>query len=611
VLHIRVLAPLAVLLAAHQLAAQQEKGSLNKYGNPMKIAPRPTSAAITEADLRTRLYIFADDSMLGRGAGTIGNKKGTDYIAAELRRLGLEPAGDNGTYFQALPFGYRVYTSESQLTAGNQSLRFGEDFAPTPAGQFASTTFANAQVIYGGIAGDTAEQIAPSLAAGRVVLLMPGSSAAAPTAGRGAGGGARGGAGGGGARGTAGGGGAGGRAGGRGGQFGAGPRFAGALATITVDLDGLSAAQRTAINQPPARSTLMAQPAAVVPGAILGPPPAPPQIRVTRAAAERLMGVSLDSLRSGAAGHQLNGRLVLREERTPDFARNVVAIIRGSDPVLKNQYVAIGAHNDHNPPRQGGVDHDSLKAFNDALYALRMADGKTVQPATDSMRRLAVSHINIDELRRKLGPARLDSISNGADDDGSGSMAVLEIAEAFALSKVRPKRSIIFVWHTGEETGLQGSRYFTDNPTVPRDSIVAQINIDMIGRGRADDLPGGGPDYLAVVGSKRLSSDLSNMVEATNKQQKRPLKLDYQFDQDVTWNGYQNIYGRSDHFNYARYNIPIAFFFTGLHGDYHQLTDEPQYIDYPHYSRITNYIHDLMNAVANSAQRPRVDRVSQ
>jgi hypothetical protein len=89
-----------------------------------------------------------------------------------------------------------------------------------------------------------------------------------------------------------------------------------------------------------------------------------------------------------------------------------------------------------------------------------------------------------------------------------------------------------------------------------------------------------------------------------------PLELDYRFDDETTWPGYNNIYGRSDHWNYARHNIPIAFFFTGLHADYHQVTDEPQYIDYPHYATITNYIHDLTLEIANRENRPRVDQAT-
>jgi Zn-dependent M28 family amino/carboxypeptidase len=141
---------------------------------------------------------------------------------------------------------------------------------------------------------------------------------------------------------------------------------------------------------------------------------------------------------------------------------------------------------------------------------------------------------------------------------------------------------------------------------VPIDSIVAQINIDMIGRGRADDIPGGGSDYLGVVGSSFDSKDLGETVSAVNKKLAKPFRLDYRYDTTLTWSGYNNIYGRSDHINYARQGIPIAFFFTGLHGDYHQNTDEPQYIDYPHYASIVNYLRDLTVEVGNGP-RPRMN----
>jgi hypothetical protein len=147
-----------------------------------------------------------------------------------------------------------------------------------------------------------------------------------------------------------------------------------------------------------------------------------------------------------------------------------------------------------------------------------------------------------------------------------------------------------------------------ENPTVARDSIVAGINIDMIGRGRVTDIPGGGDDYLAVVGSDSISSDLGDMVRAVNQRQSQPFRLDFRFDQPTEWPGYNNIYNRSDHANYARRGIPIAFFFTGLHQDYHQVTDEPQYIDYPHYTAITSYIGDLMVEIGNRTERPAPKR---
>src|SRR5690606_5267551 len=115
-------------------------------------------------------------------------------------------------------------------------------------------------------------------------------------------------------------------------------------------------------------------------------------------------------------------------------------------------------------------------------------------------------------------------------DDGSGIVAMLEIAEYLAAQPVKPKRSILFVWHTAEEKGLWGSAYFTDNPTVPRDSIVTQLNIDMIGRGQAHDIPGGGPDYLQLVGSRRLSTQLGDLVESVNRDQQHNLRFDYTYD---------------------------------------------------------------------------------
>jgi Zn-dependent M28 family amino/carboxypeptidase len=302
-----------------------------------------------------------------------------------------------------------------------------------------------------------------------------------------------------------------------------------------------------------------------------------------------------------------------------DWARNVVGIVRGSDPKLAGEFVAIGAHNDHNGFR-GMEDHDSAKAYRDARIKLEMQVVKGDLRAPTAAQ-LATIHVNMDSIRTLFPTPRLDSIQNGADDDGSGSMGVLEIAEAVASMPVKPKRSIIFVWHTGEESGLLGSTYFTANPTVPIDSIVTQINIDMIGRGRAEDMVGGGPTYLGAVGSKRLSADLNHEMLAVNAAEPaaKKLRIDYRFDDPtlglsvdgkaVSWPGYNNIYGRSDHANYAYKCIPIVFFFTGLHGDYHQNTDEAQYIDYPHYALIDSYIRDLLVDVANRPVRPALDKV--
>ena len=168
----------------------------------------------------------------------------------------------------------------------------------------------------------------------------------------------------------------------------------------------------------------------------------------------------------------------------------------------------------------------------------------------------------------------------------------------------RPKRSVLFVWHTGEELGLLGSDWFTRHPTVPRDSIVAQLNIDMIGRGGASDIQGGGPKYLQIIGSRRLSTELGDMVDRINKEGGHGFDFDYQFDA----NGHpDNYYCRSDHYMYARFGIPIAFFTTGAHPDYHQLTDEVQYIDFTKMTKVVGLVNAMTVAVANLDHRVVVD----
>jgi Zn-dependent M28 family amino/carboxypeptidase len=268
---------------------------------------------------------------------------------------------------------------------------------------------------------------------------------------------------------------------------------------------------------------------------------------------------------------------------------------------VRGQYVAIGSHNDHVGFLPGqSVDHDSLRATNLVLRP-EGAEGAPRRATESDRQRIRVM---LDSLRR-LRPARRDSIFNGADDDASGSMGMLEIAEALASAPAKPRRSVLFVWHTAEELGLFGAQYFTDNPTVPRDSIVAQINVDMIGRGGSRDLPGGGPGYLQLIGSRRLSTELGDVVEAVNRRRARPFSFDYQYD--ATGHP-QQFYCRSDHYMYARYGIPVVFMSTGGHVDYHMPTDEPQYLDYDKLRDVTQFIHDVAVEIANRPARLVVDK---
>jgi hypothetical protein len=283
----------------------------------------------------------------------------------------------------------------------------------------------------------------------------------------------------------------------------------------------------------------------------------------------------------------------------PAPARNVVAILPGSDPRLKGEYVALGAHNDHLGLAPHPVDHDSLRAFNRVIRP-RGADSPERRATAAEQ---ATVRAGLDSLRR-LHPPRPDSVYNGADDDGSGTVALLEIAEAAARTPQRPRRSLLFVSHTGEEEGVFGSSYFVEHPTVPRDSTVAQLNMDMIGRGDAADVPGGGPSYLQVIGSRRLSTELGELAEQVNTDGKHGFRFDYSLDAPGEP---EQVYCRSDHTEYARFGIPIIFVTTDLHEDYHQVTDEPEYIDYVKLARVAGLVDDLALRVANLDHRVVVD----
>lgn len=194
-------------------------------------------------------------------------------------------------------------------------------------------------------------------------------------------------------------------------------------------------------------------------------------------------------------------------------------------------------------------------------------------------------------------------IYNGADDDGSGTVAVMEIAEAFQAAKKAghgPKRSILFLHVTGEEHGLIGSDYYAQNPVFPFANTVANLNIDMIGRCDPDNC---GKDYVYVIGSEMLSSDLKKInVEANNKTVN--LELNYKYDDP---NDKMRLYYRSDHYNFAKNNIPVAFYFDGIHADYHKPTDDADKIDYVALQKRTQLIFATAWELANRAERIVVD----
>ncbi|GBC78714.1 Aminopeptidase YwaD [bacterium HR08] len=249
----------------------------------------------------------------------------------------------------------------------------------------------------------------------------------------------------------------------------------------------------------------------------------------------------------------LTATVALAFETQRQQAANVIGILDGADPERRNEYVLLSAHYDHLPTRDG-------------------------------------------------------QIYNGADDDASGTATVLEIAKAFTIGE-RPKRSILVIFHTAEEVGLLGSKYFVAHPTVPLSAIVANLNVDMVGRTRApnDTNPANrelsDANTLYLIGSDKLSRELHELSEQTNRDTER-FNLDYRYNRE---DHPQRLYYRSDHYNYAQKGIPVIFYFTGLHEDYHRPTDDTEKLDFEKMARIGRLIFATAWRIANLEHRLRVD----
>ena len=195
-------------------------------------------------------------------------------------------------------------------------------------------------------------------------------------------------------------------------------------------------------------------------------------------------------------------------------------------------------------------------------------------------------------------------VFNGADDDGSGTVSVLEMAEAFAQAKKDghgPRRSMLFLANTGEEEGLLGSEYYTSHPVFPLENTVTDLNIDMVGR--VDSVHQGKGDYVYLVGDDKLSSELHTLSEATN-QKYNPVALDYKYNDPADP---ERIYYRSDHYNFAKHKVPVIFYTSGLHPDYHKETDDVDKIDFPAMARRDQLIFHTAWELANRDSRVVVD----
>jgi Zn-dependent M28 family amino/carboxypeptidase len=490
-----VLLTCLALAAASPLAAQS------------RAAAKAAAASITEADVRRRIGIIADDSMGGRDTPSRGLDLTAQYVANEFQRFGLQPGGDGGTFLQS----YAIEKRQLDAAASSASLTVGALTATAPftwAARYGNGTVptgpVNGPVLL--VAGTVdAKSLAEAPIKGHVVLIAVPEGTSVDRATSAA-------------------------------ITGAGPTAIFQL----VGGDSAKFAERVKSRNRPRIVTS-------------GDAQRPLAVEVNESAlmpALSAAGVDLAAARAsatpvvrqvpGLTGGVTIAETVLDRQTAP----NTVGILRGSDPKLRDEYIVFSAHMDH-------VGHS--------------ANGR-------------------------CGAMGADSICNGADDDASGTIGVVELAEAFARKGVKPKRSMIFLTVSGEEGGLRGSRYFSEHPSVPIEQIVANVNIDMIGRNW--------PDTIVAIG--REHSDLGTTLDrvATAHPELKMAVIGDKWPEE-------RFYFRSDHYNFARKGVPILFFFNGVHPDYHKPSDEPAKIDAEKESRIVKMLFWLGLEIANAPAKPK------
>ncbi|MFN6962887.1 MAG: M28 family peptidase [Pyrinomonadaceae bacterium] len=510
----------------------------------VKITPqeKKLAEAITAGQLRDYLYFVASDEMEGRDTPSRGLDTTAKFIAMLLSRWGFKPAGDDGTFFQKMALTREsIDHSQTTLEIAGQKFNFADDFY-----RVGGKGTASGQLVFAKdgwlVKSKGIDAYAGVDVAGKIVVLSSPTFSQQTLI----------------------------------------PRPAG---VTEDDLKGESGVDWA---NPVAYARVKGAAGVIV----IAPPQLQamwPQLRgflgrgsmyVDKLRGERanapsdmplfivsekvgsaiFAGESGDKSSASAFVTTKTGRLSTASKVEKLSTQNVVAIWEGSDPALKSEMVAIGAHYDH-----------------------------------------------VGTNPNAPGP---DKIWNGADDDGSGTVAVLSIAEALAKAPKRPKRSVLFVWHAGEEKGLWGSEYFNKFPTVDIKKVIAQLNIDMIGRSRKPDDTNpknkelSGENEIYVIGKDMMSSTLGAVVDAANAGY-LGLKYDTRYDDPKDTNRF---FFRSDHFNYAVNGIPIAFWFDGVHEDYHQASDHPDKIDYAKMEKVTRTIFLTLWELTDLKERPKIDK---
>ncbi len=535
----------SLLLVTFPLSYAQRANDKLKKGTPVSTASQRGIDTITGSQIRDYLTFIASDEMEGRDTPSRGLDITAKFLAMNLARWGFKPAGDNGTFLQRIDLRRdRADGAQSRLELNGRVLTTGTEYIPV-----SGSGSIKGQLVFAGngwfMKSKQMDAYKGIDATGKIAVVMGSPNAQLRGVQRS--------------------------------QFGKQgedymnptdyARKVGAVGLVYIpDYSYLANWERNR-QRTLERGTLgvakfqtQTQTVPQIPMVVVAPEVANSILAgetQSNAIFNTAPGASLPASFALNSTKTISLSLSAKSEIVP--TQNVVAVWEGSDPVLKNEYGAIGAHYDH---------------------------------------------VGI------CAPNRPDPICNGADDDGSGTTAVLSIAEALTKASTRPKRSVLFVWHCGEEKGLWGSRYFTEYPTVPLDKIVTQINIDMIGRSKKEgdtnarnkDLTG--PTDIYLIGSTMMSTELGEIVQSVNKSYLN-IGYDTRYDDPADRNRF---FFRSDHYNYAKKGIPIIFYFDGVHEDYHQAGDSADKIDYEKMEKITRTVYMTLWEIANRATRPKVDK---
>lgn len=504
------------------------------FARALPLPPTASVDSINETELRMHLEFLSSREVGGRYTLSPGIKVAARYLASRLKSYGFRGAMPDGSFFQ--PFD--VVTTKPDAAKSTLTLSAGGASETIAYGDFAtfgdSAGSASGPIVFAGYGisspGVKHDDYAGLDVKGKIVLTMPGIPSGVDSSKV------------------------------KDGEKGeAAAKAHGAVAQITLPSFKYAAFFKTAeakeyvLNHENV-SLRTGQPASI-PSAIIslesaakifGPIGMPIDTLFEKAKkGERLEPKPLDATAS----------LTIEMKASSQPAENVVAILDGSDPKLRDEYVSVSAHYDH----------------------LKTDDNGDIYP--------------------------------GADDDGSGTAAVLTIARAFALQ--RPQRSILVAFHAGEEIGLLGSEYNADvSPVVPLDRIVVNLNIDMIGRSRVagDDDPRDAEltdaNSIYLIGADKLSKELNKISEQTNDDTVK-MRLDYTYNDP---NHPQQFYYRSDHWNYAKHGIPVIFYFSGVHRDYHKTTDTIDKIDFGKMTKVTRFVFATGWRIANLDHRLTKDQ---